>query len=61
MFLPGEAQGQRRLAGHSLWGRRGVGRDLATKQQQCSTLKMPGFVSSPQVVDIWVVSAFWPL
>ena len=37
VFLPGESLAQRSLAGYSLWGRKGVGHDLATKQQQHST------------------------
>ena len=31
--LPGKSHGQRSLAGYSPWGRKGVGHDLATKQQ----------------------------
>ena len=34
VFLPGESHGQRTLVGYSLWGRRRVGQDLATKQQK---------------------------
>ena len=34
VFLPGEYQRQRNLAGYSPWGRKRVGYDLATKQQQ---------------------------
>ena len=37
VFLPGESLAQRSLAAYSLWGHKGVGRDLATKQQQHST------------------------
>ena len=33
LFLPGEAHGQRSLAGYSPWGCRRVGHDSATKQQ----------------------------
>ena len=33
VFLPGKSYRQRRLAGYSLWGRKRVGRDLATKEQ----------------------------
>ena len=33
VFLPGKSHGQRSLAGYSLWGRKGVGHDLETKQQ----------------------------
>ena len=33
VFLPGKSHGQRSLAGYSLWGRKGVGHDLDTKQQ----------------------------
>ena len=32
-FLPGKSHGQRSLAGCSPWGHKGVGHDLATKQQ----------------------------
>ena len=32
-FLPGKSHGQRSLAGYSLWGRKRVRYDLATKQQ----------------------------
>ena len=32
VFLPGESQGQRSLAGYSPWGCKRVGYDLATKQ-----------------------------
>ena len=35
LFLPGKSQGQRNLLGYSPWGRKRVGRDLATKGQQC--------------------------
>jgi len=34
IFLPGKSHGQRNLAGCSPWGFKGVGHDLATKQQQ---------------------------
>ena len=34
VFLPGKSHGQRSLAGYSPWGRKRVGHDLATKQQQ---------------------------
>ena len=34
VFLPGESHGQRRLVGYSPWGRKRVGRDLATQQQE---------------------------
>ena len=34
-ILAWEILGQRSLAGYSPWGRKRVGRDLATKQQQC--------------------------
>ena len=33
VLLPGKSQGQRRLAGYSLWRRKRVGHDLGTKQQ----------------------------
>ena len=33
VFLPGESQERRSLAGYSPWGHKGVGHDLATKQQ----------------------------
>ena len=35
-FLPGEPHRQRSLPGYSPWGFKGVGQDLATKQQQVS-------------------------
>ena len=35
LFLPGKSQGQRNLLRYSPWGRKRVGRDLATKRQQC--------------------------
>ena len=34
VFLPGESRGQRSLVGYSSRGRKRVGRNLATKQQQ---------------------------
>ena len=34
VFLPGESHGQRSLADYSLWGRKRVGHDLATKNEQ---------------------------
>ena len=34
VFLPAESHGQRSLVGYSPWGRRRVGCDLVTKQQQ---------------------------
>ena len=34
VFLPGESHGQRSLVGYSPQGRKRVGQDLATKQQQ---------------------------
>ena len=34
VFLPGESQRQRSLAGYSSWGCKRVGHNLATKQQQ---------------------------
>ena len=34
VFLPGKPHGQRSLAGYSLWGRKRVRHDSATKQQQ---------------------------
>ena len=33
VFLPGESQGQRSLAGYSSWGHKRVRHDLVTKQQ----------------------------
>ena len=39
VFLPGKSHGRRSLAGYSPWGRKGVGHDLATKQQQNITKK----------------------
>ena len=36
VFLPGKAQGQRRMVGYSLRGHKRFRRDLATKQQQRS-------------------------
>jgi len=41
--LPGKSHGQRILVGYSPWGRKRVGHDLATKQQQpTSTASIPG-------------------
>ena len=34
VLLPGKSHGQRSLAGCSPWGRKRLGHDLATKQQQ---------------------------
>ena len=34
VFLPGKSHGQRILVGYSPWGRKIVGYDLVTKQQQ---------------------------
>ena len=36
VFLPGKFHRQKSPAGYSPWGRKGVGYDLATKQQQQS-------------------------
>ena len=36
VFLPGKSLGWRSLAGHSPWGRKRAGQDLATKQQHSS-------------------------
>ena len=36
IFLPGEPRRQRSLPGYSPWGFKGIGQDLATKQQQVS-------------------------
>ena len=33
-ILAGKSQGQRSLVGHSPWGHKSVGHDLATKQQK---------------------------
>ena len=33
VFLPGKSHGQKSLAGYNLWGHKGVGHDLVTKQQ----------------------------
>ena len=33
-FSPGKSHGQRSLVGYSPWSHKGVGHDLATKQQQ---------------------------
>ena len=40
VFLPGESQGQKSLAGYSPWGCKRVGHDLATKQQQSQREKI---------------------
>ena len=34
VFLPGKSYEQRSLVGYSPWGRKGVGYDLAAKQQK---------------------------
>ena len=34
VFLPGKLHGQRSLVGYHSWGHKGVGHNLATKQQQ---------------------------
>ena len=34
VFLPGKSHGQRSLVGYSPWGRKRVGHDRVTKQQQ---------------------------
>ena len=34
VFLPGKSHGQRSMTGYSPWGRKRVGHNLATKQQQ---------------------------
>ena len=33
IFLPGKSHGQKSLASYNLWGHKGVGPDLVTKQQ----------------------------
>ena len=38
VFLPGKSHGQRNLVGYSPWGCKTVRHDLATKQQQKTTL-----------------------
>ena len=40
VFLPEKSRGQRSLASYSPWGRKQVGQDLATEQQQ----RQPPFV-----------------
>ena len=45
VFLPGESHGQRSLAGYSPQGRKGVGHDLLTKQQQ-NPLMFPLFLAN---------------
>ena len=48
IFLPGKSHGQRNLAGCSPWGFKGVGHDLATKQQQLYRVQQYSiFISSP--------------
>ena len=37
-ILAGKSQGQRSLVGHSPWGHKSVGHDLATKQQKILVL-----------------------
>ena len=37
VFLPEKSRGQRSLVGYSPWGRKEVGHDLVTKQQQKNT------------------------
>ena len=39
VFLPGKSHGQRSLVGYSPWGRKGVGHNLATKQQTIHHIK----------------------
>ena len=34
VFLPGKSHGQRSLAGYSPWGRKRVGQDLVSEQQE---------------------------
>ena len=41
VFLPGKSHGQRSMTGYSPWGRKRVGHDLATKQQQIQTYTIP--------------------
>ena len=48
VFLPGESHGQRSLVGYSLWGRKRVGHNLATKQQQCQQFVI--ILTSPSVL-----------
>jgi len=42
VFLLGKSHGQRSLAGHSLWGYKGVNHDLVTEQQQQQMLRNIG-------------------
>ena len=44
VFLPGKSQGWNSLVGYSPWGRKRVGHDLATKQQQQITFKRTSLV-----------------
>ena len=41
VFFPGESHGQRSLTGYSPWGRKRVGHDRVTKQQQQQDEKQP--------------------
>ena len=40
VFLPGESHAQRSLVGYSPWGRRRVGRNLATKQPENANISL---------------------
>ena len=44
VFLPGKSHGHRSLEGYIPWGRKRVGHDLATKQQQQITFKRTSLV-----------------
>ena len=47
VFLPGKSHGQRNVVGYCPWGRKRVGHDLPTKQQQAKhTPKQPTKASS---------------
>ena len=51
VFLPGgESHGQRSLGSYGPWGRKRVGHDLATKQQQQQKLLIPSWVISDRIL-----------
>ena len=54
VFLPGKAHGQRSLVGSSPWGHKRVGHDLATKQEQHSSLNISYISQSDSEGGQWL-------
>ena len=55
VFLPGEAYGQKSLAGYSPWGHNRVGHDLVTIQQQQQSYKI---TSLTKLHTLWSLRSY---